>query len=201
MDVQARPRDASERCPYCHDALGGGPDGERVPCLGCGTSHHLACVAELGRCTVHGCQRPFFGAELERAQAGARRSSAYLAVRQRIRDRVRAFVRTNTRAPSTPPELRAAYEAGTTALREAERAGDPAAAAEALRAAARTLEAARGLDLDWAWSHGDPDDLRKRARALEERAETARALRAALGVLAILLAGLLAAALVLGWRG
>jgi len=43
----------AERCPYCHDGLG---EVERVACEGCGTPHHPACLAELGGCTVLGCE-------------------------------------------------------------------------------------------------------------------------------------------------
>lgn len=204
MDVQARPRDVSARCPYCHDTLDGGSADQRIQCLGCGTSHHVACVAELGRCTVYGCERPFYAADVERARAGAPRSSAWLAVRGRIRERVRSFVREHARSPTSPAEVRDAYEAACVAIRSAERADDDVAATEALRAAARALETGRGLDLDWAWCSVDPDDLRARARRLDERREAARTLRGALQFVAVALVTILVVAAILclgGLRG
>ncbi|MCO5168635.1 MAG: hypothetical protein M9894_20025 [Planctomycetes bacterium] len=55
MDVRARPHDegGSTRCPYCHDSMGEQTD--EVTCGACGTTHHAACLEELGRCTVLGC--------------------------------------------------------------------------------------------------------------------------------------------------
>lgn len=241
MELQPRPRDASIRCPYCHDALlagsapgaarrdplarppgalqggaasttprelggsaarDGGPPSDELECLGCGTSHHLACVAEVGRCTVLGCERPFFPAALERARAGASRSSAYLAVRRRIRERVRSFVREHAR-PRSAAALEAELEAARTAATAAEGRGDPAAWAEALRAQAATIEAARGLDLAWSWRADPPDGLRARARRLEERLEVRRALRSAARLVAVSVAVALAAlaALTLDLRG
>ncbi len=56
MDVRARPSDESKaRCPYCHDLMAAQAQAEVVVCGGCGTTHHAACVEELGRCTVLGC--------------------------------------------------------------------------------------------------------------------------------------------------
>lgn len=184
MDVQARPRDAATRCPYCHDALTEGPD-DRIECVGCGTSHHVACVAELGRCSVRGCERPFYVAEVERARAGGRRSPVVLAVSARIRDRVRSYVRAHARAPSSPDEARAAYDAAQAEAASAAAGGDQARAAEALRTAARALEVGRELDLEWAWQACDPDALRERARRLDERREAARALYHALQFAAV----------------
>ncbi len=45
---------AAEACPYCPDALG---SVDVVACGACSTRHHAACLAELGRCTLHGCGR------------------------------------------------------------------------------------------------------------------------------------------------
>lgn len=56
-DLELKSREsAAERCPYCHDCLEGGQIADaQVVCEGCGTSHHRACLAELGGCTVMGC--------------------------------------------------------------------------------------------------------------------------------------------------
>lgn len=48
-DEHARP--GGLRCPYCHDALSGAVG----HCLRCGTAHHVACFAEHGGCSTHGC--------------------------------------------------------------------------------------------------------------------------------------------------
>lgn len=54
MDVRARGhRDEKARCPYCHDLLAA--EVHSTVCGACGTTHHAACVEELGRCTVLGC--------------------------------------------------------------------------------------------------------------------------------------------------
>lgn len=115
MDVQVRRREgeevASERCPYCHDLIGGVASGELIPCPGCGTTHHEACLAEIGRCTIHGC-----GLEVDaptRARFDARRgdahervtadhSAAYREIRRRMRDRARTWVRDHCRQAPTP---------------------------------------------------------------------------------------------------
>lgn len=39
------------RCPYCHDTLGG----ETFTCSACQTTHHRKCWDEQGGCTVLGC--------------------------------------------------------------------------------------------------------------------------------------------------
>jgi hypothetical protein len=81
---------AAERCPYCHDCLEGGEvEDARVVCEGCGTTHHQACLAELGGCTVMGCAggapSPLVGVE---------------EVRARVRERVGRFVATHSTRPA-----------------------------------------------------------------------------------------------------
>ena len=79
---------AAERCPYCHDCLEGGEiEDARVVCEGCGTSHHQACLAELGGCTVMGCPG---GKTLP--------IGAVEEVRARVRGRLESFL-ANTRRP------------------------------------------------------------------------------------------------------
>lgn len=54
--ITGREGPAQEACPYCRDALGAL---EVVACGACATRHHAACLTEYGRCTVHGCGRPW----------------------------------------------------------------------------------------------------------------------------------------------
>lgn len=80
-------RGASERCPYCHDCLEGGQIADaRVVCEGCGTTHHAACLAELGGCTVMGCPVMSCSGGLAQPLGGVD------AVRARVRERVQRFV-------------------------------------------------------------------------------------------------------------
>ena len=44
-------RGHGQRCPYCHDDLGGA----LMACEGCGTALHAECARELRRCTTIGC--------------------------------------------------------------------------------------------------------------------------------------------------
>lgn len=44
-----------QRCPYCHEHLGGTDDESLVACAGCLTVFHEGCVAEGGGCTTMGC--------------------------------------------------------------------------------------------------------------------------------------------------
>ena len=67
VNVSARAaRPASDRCPYCHRALGVSGDGRRgrpgppILCARCGTGHHRDCLREHGRCTVLGCPSDHF---------------------------------------------------------------------------------------------------------------------------------------------
>lgn len=103
MDVQARRREATERCPYCRDVIDGAADlaSELITCAGCGTQHHEACLAELGRCTVRGCEREVVVVRTPEVEARlAARSAVYREVQRRIRARVRGFVRDNCRPAS-----------------------------------------------------------------------------------------------------
>lgn len=103
VDVQARRREATERCPYCHDVIVDAADltSERITCAGCGTQHHEACLAELGRCTVRGCEREVVVVRTPEVEARlAARSAVYREVRQRIRARAKEFVRGNCRPAS-----------------------------------------------------------------------------------------------------
>lgn len=122
LSAQARPA-ARERCPYCHDELGAAGDDERVECAGCGTTHHAACLEELGRCTVMGC-----GRELAPARGSApgqedpALSARQRAIRERIRARARGFVQEHftRRGPESMQEarLRGAVEGAREAMRE-----------------------------------------------------------------------------------
>lgn len=111
VDVVARRVSSvtDERCPYCHDALatgaGDAPDEDRIPCGGCGTVHHRACVEELGRCTIAGCERPM--AAPRRAAAAAVGAAATEAVRRRLAARAADFVSAHcTPAPPLPSDRR-----------------------------------------------------------------------------------------------
>ena len=80
---------AAERCPYCHDCLEGGLIVDvQITCQGCGTSHHQACFAELGGCTVMGC-----------SGGGAAPEGSLEEIRERIRARVGRFVARNAQPP------------------------------------------------------------------------------------------------------
>ncbi|MCO5166488.1 MAG: hypothetical protein M9894_09000 [Planctomycetes bacterium] len=185
MDVQVRPRDApAARCPYCHDALNDAAAADdQVRCDGCGTCHHLACVLELGRCTVMGCERSLIvsGVLAPAPEDGSARSRLWRAVQRQVRAKARAFVLEHCRAPVDATEdLSARIEL---AIAEAERATadgawpeaadlwDEAARLEVLarvagvEGGARRVDPARAVDL--------AKDLRKRPR---------RAVRAALVV-------------------
>ncbi|RMG09052.1 MAG: hypothetical protein D6731_20515 [Planctomycetota bacterium] len=54
MRVLRRRRRDREKCPYCHELLGGAAPA--ISCL-CGASYHAACAEELGACAVLGCER------------------------------------------------------------------------------------------------------------------------------------------------
>ncbi|MBX3470699.1 MAG: hypothetical protein KF878_27845 [Planctomycetes bacterium] len=87
MDVRARPHEegGSTRCPYCHDHMGEQTD--EVTCGACGTTHHAACLQELGRCTVLGCAWTPSGAP---APALTRTVEEY---RRAVREKVRGFTK------------------------------------------------------------------------------------------------------------
>jgi hypothetical protein len=138
VDVQARRREATERCPYCHDVIVDATDlaRERITCAGCGTTHHEACLAELGRCTVRGCEREVVVARTPEVEARlAARSAVYREVQRRIRARVRGFVRDNCR----PASDRHAVDPVT-------RIDDVLRAAEAARRDGRWLDAAAAFE-------------------------------------------------------
>jgi hypothetical protein len=112
VDLQVRRREgedaAAERCPYCHDLIGAAAGGELVTCDGCGTAHHEACLAELGRCTIHGCGLAIDAAERERLEAERAtvrervRSRIGRAVQARSRDRAHSFTRGHCREAAVP---------------------------------------------------------------------------------------------------
>lgn len=90
MTEALRQRPSEVRCPYCHDGLEIGAL-ELVECPACHTRHHVVCVEELGRCSVHGCEQ-----ELPGIQAGSRvdpPSTEVEALRRRIRERARIYVK------------------------------------------------------------------------------------------------------------
>ena len=122
LSAQARPA-ARERCPYCHDELGAAEAEERVECAGCGTTHHAACLEELGRCTVLGCGRELAPAPGPApGQEDPALSARQRAIRERIRARTRGFVQEHftRRGPESLQEarLRGAVEGAREALRE-----------------------------------------------------------------------------------
>ena len=113
--ARTRPDPARERCPYCRDELEGAGD-DLVTCQGCGTSHHAACLEELGRCTILGCGRsrppPPTGADP--VGGGSPRVTA---ARARIRMRVQRFAREHVRDLSREEQIDH-REARLRALRE-----------------------------------------------------------------------------------
>ncbi len=111
-----------ERCPYCHDLLE--EAAPQITCPGCATSHHVECVRELGRCTVFGCERPLDEEQLAEV-ARHRDSRAVRAVRQQLRQRARAFVRSHARRPN---DREAMLERALLELDDAQRRGDRKAA-------------------------------------------------------------------------
>jgi len=97
LEVRAR-QSPAERCPYCHDCLEGGVIADvQVVCEGCGTSHHQACFAELGGCTLMGCPGG-------RAQP----EGGLEEIRARIRSRVDRFVSRNVSRPGSEAQERMA---------------------------------------------------------------------------------------------
>ncbi len=66
-----------------------------IECPACRTTHHRACIQELGRCSVYGCEEPIdpgSGDEIMLHESPAMRK-----IRARYRNRARQFVRNNTR--------------------------------------------------------------------------------------------------------
>jgi hypothetical protein len=94
VDVKARARAAHERCPYCHDLTENQRLAE-IECPACQTTHHRACIQELGRCSVYGCEEPIDPGSGDEIML--RESPAMRKIRARYRDRARQFVRNNTR--------------------------------------------------------------------------------------------------------
>ncbi len=148
--VVARETPADQRCPYCHDALASSEDlpaDDLVECDGCRTRHHRACIEELGRCTIRGCERSLrVEPRAEPAVEGSRRSAVQREVERRLRERVRGFLHAHARAAGAAGG-RAEVEAAHEAARAAERAGDLVAAAEAWKEVARCLTLARPEEL------------------------------------------------------
>jgi hypothetical protein len=173
VDVKAREKGgAAERCPYCHDALVDevAPAAE-VRCDGCGTSHHEACIEELGRCTVFGCARPLVAPPVELVEGKPVRprvrSRFFRDLQARVRARARSFVQTQSSQPTAREELAGLLEL---ALDQAERAMSRAkwaAAAEWWGEAARLETIARPGDLDHARRRIDADRGREIASALQ----------------------------------
>lgn len=106
MQVSARvhPGPSHERCPYCRDELQAA-DAELVECQGCGTTHHAACLEELGRCTIMGCDRAAPLTELPALGPGgsaSRRAAVRATIRERA-ERARRFARRNMSDTSGEP--------------------------------------------------------------------------------------------------
>jgi hypothetical protein len=203
VELHARLREEStahERCPYCHDALGADVvHDERVVCPGCATTHHRACIAELGRCTIRGCERPIsLPADAPQDVAG-RHSAFYREVQRRIRERVRGFVREHCRPTDPPGGL---LERRDAALRQAELAeaeGDLAAAAEWFHEAASLQRRARHGELRHGQRAQHADALAAHAARLERRAARWALLMALLKVTGavVVLGGVIAAVVAL----
>jgi hypothetical protein len=196
LEVRITPRETEEeRCPYCHDALlDVGEAAHRIECPACHTWHHLACIMELGRCTIRGCERPLEVSE-ERA-AGAARSRFHQEVQARIRERVRGFVRQHCKKPAGPAELVPALQMAVLQARRAEERGDWATAAEWWGEAASIETIAKPGQLSEARDRVDPDEARARADMLLVWAKW-RAARRLLGSFLLLLLALTIAGLIL----
>ena len=96
MQITPRERGERVRCPYCHDLLAEEVL-EPITCTGCGTVHHRACLEELGRCTVLGCE-----AGLTFAHRSEPSGPQYRQIlRKRVRRRARAYA--ETQAKRSPP--------------------------------------------------------------------------------------------------
>ncbi len=217
--VVARETPADHRCPYCHDALASGealPADDLVECDGCRTRHHRACIEELGRCTIRGCERSLHVAPPtaldQPIPAAELRSAVRREVERRLRERARTFVQNNAR-PVSEAGGRAEVEAVFAAAREAEREDDLDLAATRWHELARLLvlvrpEELRGLELENAArrfalpSHAAAQDT---ALAAEWAVDTAKSLagranalrvRKALGVVCLTLLGLVVASVI-----
>jgi hypothetical protein len=190
VEVRVREREAEERCPYCKDALdsdGAAADDARVECEGCGTSHHLACILELGRCTIRGCERPLEASAVPEERRRGVRSSALAEIARRYRERASRFVRDNVRPPEGPERLRRALDEAFTAAEAAEARRDWQAAADAWGEVARIETIARPGDLDGARRRLDADLARAQAEMHQARLRH----KAQLARTVVLLAGLL----------
>lgn len=99
--VRATPSRAAEvRCPYCHDLLQSAREA-LIECPGCGTMHHGACIAELGRCTVLGCAQPIGVEALPLPLAPE--SEERRRVREASRGRVQRFAASRQEARESGP--------------------------------------------------------------------------------------------------
>lgn len=149
MELQATPRAAVERCPYCHDVIVGaaGLDSELITCAGCGTQHHEACLLELGRCTIRGCERELVVVRTPEVEARlASRSPFYREVHRRISARARAFVRSNCKPPSEGLPFRFDFDArDVTLIRETLLSGHRARQDRRWEEAAASFEEAERL--------------------------------------------------------
>ncbi len=151
--VVARETPADHRCPYCHDALASGADlpaDDLVECDGCRTRHHRACIEELGRCTIRGCERSLRVAPAtaldQPVPAAELRSAVRREVERRLRERARTFVQANARAVGADGG-REALETALAEARRAEARGDLPGASEAWHEVARRLTLARPEEL------------------------------------------------------
>lgn len=174
MELHAKLRGEAtsrERCPYCHDALGEDTlHDERIECPGCRTTHHRACIAELGRCTIRGCERPISVPVVAPAELAGKHSAIHREVQRRIRERVRTFVRDHVRANEAPGSL---VERRDAALRQAEIAeaeDDLAAAAEWYHEVARLQRTARPDELPYGQRTDHADAYAAHATRLDRRA-------------------------------
>lgn len=204
LEVVVRPtgdRARDERCPYCHDVLDEArASDEEVRCDGCGTTHHLACIVELGRCTVIGCERPLAASGLaaDALARGSARSRVLREVQRRIRRRARTFVQANCRAPtSTPAQLPGLLAVTLEHAERARRDGEWEAAAHLWGEVARIATLSRPDDLAGAPHRVDPEYARELAETMEAYARDAQRLRligwAVVCVVLPLLLGLIAA--------
>jgi RING finger family protein len=120
LEVKVR-QSAAERCPYCLE--GGEIEDARVVCEGCGTTHHQACLAELGGCTVMGC-----------SSLRARPEGGVEEIRERVRARMNRFAARHLSSPDRSAYERMARHWTCSACRQAFAVSDcPSCGAELLR--------------------------------------------------------------------
>lgn len=193
--ARERPEPAHQRCPYCHDEIGGAEPAERVRCSGCHTEHHLACLDELGRCSVAGCA----SGPVPRLRPGSTRPTTVhaRAMRERIQARMR---RTHISAPPDRTPVEARLLAALEGARECWRENRLPDAIALLEVVAEIEETTPSAELARVPGRMSPERARELAGNIRRR--IAREWRFKLHVLIALVASLLAlAAVVIARKG